>query len=104
MSNGDDFPQHGDLERCVDVRTYVEGGAYIKEMWDRLSHVEMRCLSSKEQAEDRKDTEEMHTVSQVQAPCRRPRKRSEDGPMKKNDINLYSQKDRAVFSAPRIQA
>jgi hypothetical protein len=104
MSNGDDFPQYGDLERCVDVRTYVEGGAYIKGMWGRLPHVDVRCLSSKEQAEDRKDTEEMHTVSQVQAPCRRLRKRSEDGPMKKTVMVLYSQKDRAVFSAPRIQA
>jgi hypothetical protein len=35
-------------------------------MWDRLPHVDMRCTSPKEQAENGKDTEEKHTVSKYE--------------------------------------
>lgn len=104
MSNADDFPKYGDLELRIDVRAHVQCGAYIERMWGRLTHVDMRCLSSEEKAENREDTEEMHTASQVPAPCKRIEKRSEDGITEKVDMVLYPQKDRAAFSTPRIQA
>jgi len=71
MPNSDNFPKYGDLEICIDIRAHVQGGAYVKRMWSRFPHVDMRCLSSEEKAENRKDTEEMHTASQVPAACKK---------------------------------
>lgn len=56
----------GDGELCVDVRAYVEGVPHIEGMWDRLPRVDTRCTSPEEQAENWKDTEEMHTVSKYE--------------------------------------
>jgi len=101
MPNADNFPKYGDLELCIDVRAHVQGGAYIKRMWGRFPRVDMRCLSSEEKAENRKDTEEMHTASRVQLLVKGLGSAArEDGITEKVDMVLYSQKDRAAFFDP----
>ena len=99
MSNADNFPKYGDLELRIDVRAHVQGGAYIKRMWGRFPHVDMRCLSSEEKAENRKDTEETHTASQVQLLVKGLGSAGRMG-SQTVDMVLYSQKARAAFFDP----
>jgi hypothetical protein len=72
-------------------------------MWYRLPRVNVRCTSPKEQAENWKNTEEMHTVSEIRALQTETIERgSEDRHTEKLASVLFPER-RAKISTPRTQ-